>query len=47
MYTYGISVDKRQTYDRRGIALSLTYRLRPRQSKYKGGTAADDELKRL
>lgn len=47
MYTYGISVDKRQTYDRRGIALSLTYRLRPHQSKYKGGTAADDELKRL
>lgn len=47
MYTYGISVDKRQSYDRRGISLNLTYRFQPRKSKYKGKAASEAELKRL
>lgn len=47
MKTFGVSVDKRQSYDRRGLTLSLTYRLRPQKSKYKGESAAGDELRRL
>lgn len=47
MYTYGITVDKHQSYDRRGIALNITYRLHSRKSKYKGSAASDSELHRL
>ncbi len=47
MNTYGISVDKRQKYDRRSVSLTLTYRLHPRQSKYKGEAASKEELRRL
>jgi len=47
MNTYGIRVDKRQTYDRRGVALSVTYNLRPRKSRYKGRSASEAELRRL
>ena len=47
MNTYGVSVDKHQSYDRRGVALSVTYRLRPVGSKYKGKTASESEMNRL
>lgn len=47
MNTFGVFVDKRQTYDRRGVSLSVSYRFRPRKSGYKGGMAAEDEMKRL
>ena len=47
MNTYGIFVDKRQNYDRRGISLSVIYNFQPRKSKYKGSSAAESELKRL
>ena len=47
MNTYGISVDKRQSYDRRGIALHIIYSFQPRKSRYKGSSAAEAELKRL
>lgn len=47
MNTYGIFVDKRQSYDRRGISLNLIYRFQPRPSKYKGSTASQAEMNRL
>ena len=47
MNTCGVLVSKYQSYDRRGVMLSLTYRFHPRQSKYKGGNASETELKRL
>ena len=47
MNTYGIFVDKRQSYDRRGIALNVIYNFQPRKSKYKGSSAAEEEIKRL
>lgn len=47
MLTYGVSMSKRQRYDRRGISLSVVYRLRPRQSSYKGNHASQAELERL
>lgn len=47
MTTCGINVDKRQSYDRRGLSLSLTYRFQPRQSAYKGKAASEAEMKRL
>ncbi len=47
MNTYGVYVDKRQSYDRRGVTLSITYRFQPQQSKYKGGTASEAEMHRL
>lgn len=47
MNTYGVFVDKRQTYDDRGISLSVIYHFRPRKSEYKGSSAAEEELKRL
>lgn len=47
MNTYGVFVDKRQSYDRRGIALSIIYNFQPRKSKYKGESAAEAEMKRL
>lgn len=47
MNTYGVLVDKRQSYDRRGIALNIIYNFQPRKSKYKGSSAAEEEMKRL
>ena len=47
MNTYGVFVDKRQSYDGRGISLSIIYKFQPRKSKYKGSSAAEEELKRL
>ncbi|MDE6715603.1 MAG: outer membrane beta-barrel family protein, partial [Muribaculaceae bacterium] len=47
MHTYGVFVDKSQSYDRRGITLSLTYRFNPYRSKYKGKNASDSEMNRL
>lgn len=47
MNTYGIFVDKRQSYDRRGISLNVIYNFQPRKSKYKGSSAAEAEIKRL
>lgn len=47
MNTYGIFVDKRQSYDRRGIALNVIYNFQPRKSRYKGSSAAEAEMKRL
>lgn len=47
MDTYGVFVDKRQSYDRRGTFLNVIYNFQPRKSKYKGSSAAEDEIKRL
>lgn len=47
MNTYGVFVDKRQSYDRRGVSLNIIYNFQPRKSKYKGSSAAEDEIKRL
>lgn len=47
MNTYGVFVDKRQSYDRRGVALNIIYNFQPRKSKYKGESAAEAEMKRL
>lgn len=47
MNTRGVFVDKKQSYDRRGIALNLIYIFQPRKSTYKGVPASETELKRL
>lgn len=47
MNTYGIYVDKRQSYDHRGISLNITYNFQPRKSEYKGSAASESELNRL
>lgn len=47
MNTYGVFVDKRQSYDRWGIALNIIYKFQPQKSKYKGASAAEEELRRL
>ena len=47
MNTYGVFVDKCQSYDRRGVSLDIIYDFQPRKSKYKGSSAAEDEMKRL
>ncbi len=47
MDTYGVFVDKRQSYDNRGIILNIIYNYQPRKSKYKGSAAAESELNRL
>ena len=47
MHTFGISVDKRQSYDSRNVGLSLIYSFQPRKSGYKGSSAAEAEMKRL
>ena len=47
MNTYGVLVDKHQSYDGRGISLNIIYNFQPRKSKYKGSSAAEEELKRL
>ena len=45
--TCGVFVNKRQSYDRRGITLNIIYNFQPRKSKYKGSSAAEEEMKRL
>lgn len=40
-------MQKRQSYDRRGITLSVQYRFRPRKSAYKGRAASEAEINRL
>lgn len=47
MNTFGVFVDKRQSYDRRGVSLAVTYNFQPRKSRYKGSSAAEAEMKRL
>lgn len=47
MNTYGVFVDKRQSYDRRGLSLNVIYNFQPRKSRYKGTSAAEAEMKRL
>jgi len=47
MNTYGIFVNKQQTYDHRGISISLSYSFQPRKIKYKGEDAAEAEMNRL
>ena len=47
MYTYGIFVNKQQSYDRRGVSLNVIYNFQPRKSKYKGSAASEAEMKRL
>lgn len=47
MNTYGIYVDKRQSYDQRGISLNITYNFQPRKSRYKGSSASEAEMNRL
>lgn len=47
MNTFGVFVDKRQSYDRRGVSLSVTYNFQPRKSRYKDSSAAEAEMKRL
>lgn len=47
MNTCGVLVDKRQSYDRRGLSLNIIYNFQPRKSGYKGTSAAEAEMKRL
>lgn len=47
MHAYGITVCKSQSYDRRGISLTISYDFQPRRSKYKGAAAAAEEMNRL
>ena len=47
MSTYGVCVDKRQNYDRRGVALNVIYSFQPRKSAYRGSAAAEAEMNRL
>ena len=47
MNTYGVFVDKKQSYDRRGISLNVIYNFHPRKSTYKGTSASETEMKRL
>lgn len=47
MNTYGVFVDKHQSYDHRGVSLNVIYNFQPHKSKYKGESAAEAEMKRL
>lgn len=47
MNTYGIFVNKQQSYDRRGVSLNIIYQFNPRKSKYKGNAASEAEMNRL
>ena len=47
MNTYGVFVDKHQSYEHRGVSLSVIYNFHPHKSKYKGASAAEAEMKRL
>lgn len=47
MNTYGVRVDKSQSYDRRSVSLNIVYNFHPSKSKYRGSSAAENEIKRL
>lgn len=47
MNTYGVRVNKRQSYDRRSVSLNIVYNFHPSKSKYRGSSAAENEMKRL
>lgn len=47
MNTYGIFVDKRQSYDLRGLSIDVIYNFRPYKSRYKGSAATEAEAQRL
>ena len=47
MNTYSILMNKYQSYDRRGITLSVQYQFQPKKSKYKGNAASEAEMNRL
>ncbi len=47
MNTYGIFVNKQQSYDHQGVSLNIIYNFQPRKSKYKGSSAAEAEMNRL
>lgn len=47
MNTYGIHVNKYQHYDHRGVELHVIYHFQNRKSKYKGSSAAEEEMRRL
>lgn len=47
MNTCGVFVDKRQSYDQRGVVLNIIYTFHPRKSAYKGTAASEAELLRL
>lgn len=47
MNTFGILMNKYQSYDTRGITLSVQYSFQPHKSKYKGKTASEAEMNRL
>ncbi|MDE7471168.1 MAG: outer membrane beta-barrel family protein, partial [Paramuribaculum sp.] len=47
MNTSGVFVDKRQSYDYRGVMLNIIYNFQPRKSRYKGASAAESEIQRL
>lgn len=47
MNTYGVLTTKKQSYDHRGITLSVQYQFQPKKSKYKGTTASEAEMNRL
>lgn len=47
MDTYGILMNKYQSYGRRGITLSVQYQFQPNKSKYKGKAASEAEINRL
>lgn len=45
--TCRVFVDRRQSYDYRGVSVSLTYRLQPKKSRYQGKDASEEEINRL
>ena len=45
--TYGITLNRRQSYNLRSLSLTLIYNLHPRPSLYKGTPASATELNRL
>lgn len=47
MDTYGIQMNKSQSYDRRGITLSVRYQFQSRKSLYKGKATSEAEMNRL
>lgn len=47
MHTYNVDMRKTQSYDRRGISLSVAYQFQPKKSRYKGGVASQSELNRM
>lgn len=47
MNTCGVFVDKRQSYDHRGVSLNVIYNFQPQKSGYKGSSAAQAEMNRL